>query len=88
MKTMVMVGLIIAIFIYTGCKKSETSKIEKTIIDKTQKQDSGFLFPPFISIETSYFVVADDGTICHVGMSEYYRVKIGDLYKCHWYTKR
>jgi hypothetical protein len=35
--------------------------------------------------KTVYYLIAEDGTVCEVGLSAYHKTKIGDNYSCrHW----
>ena len=37
--------------------------------------------------QTIYYLASEDGTVCEVGMSDYLRVKVGDMYEGAWKQK-
>lgn len=63
----------------------------KTVIGKEHPNENRFSAGDFFfgsgsitKTKTIYYLIAEDGTVCEVGLSAYYKTKIGSKYNCNW----
>lgn len=90
MKSTLLISICIASTLLTSCEESEQTTPErasgKKIIQKESpvEQRMGFDFfadePLRQKTVTIYYLVAEDGTVAEVGLSDFVRTKIGDTY--------
>lgn len=61
----------------------------KKIIEKSAPNENRFSAGDFVfgkgsvtKTRTVYYLIAEDGTVCEVGLSEYHKTKIGSMASC------
>lgn len=88
--------IVISGLILSACSlpKNEGKNEGKTVIDKISPNENRLSRADLIfgqgsitKTETVYYLVAEDATVCEVGMTNYFKVKIGQKYSCFWMSK-
>jgi hypothetical protein len=82
--------LMLGATVFTGCDLPPPMPDEsKVIIDKTSPNENRFSGTEFIfqgtvvtKTQTVYYLIAEDGTVCEVGLTKYHQSNIGDTVAC------